>query len=260
MNNGDTTGLAAERLDRVRRMLKQRGVVRVDELCEELGVSPATVRRDLAEMDRLGQVQRVHGGAVRVGGRLDEPGFEDKASTAAREKQCIAEAALKFVKSRDCIFLDGGSTVLSLARLLVERDQLTVMTNSMLVASTFSEDGPNTILTGGELRRISQTFVGSVAAPLIEQLHPDVAFLGTIGISAEEGMTTTDPREALTKSLVVSRAQQVILLADSTKIGRVSFVEFGALDRLDVLITDSGADKKELKKFRKKGIKIVLGS
>lgn len=257
MINGENSRLAAERLEAVRRFLKARGIARVDELCAELGVSAATVRRDLAQLDRRGYIRRVHGGAVCVEGRLEEPVFDDKAAIAAREKQKIAAAALKLVKPRDSIFLDGGSSVLALARLLDGMGQVTVVTNSLRVAGVFSGSGPRMIIVGGELRRLSQTFVGSLTEPLVDKIRLDTAFMGTIGLSPDGGMTTTDPREAYTKELVMARARRVVLLADSSKIGKVSFVRFGRLSDVDVLITDSKAGKKNLAKLRKTGMKVI---
>jgi len=257
MINGETSRLAAERLENIRRFLKNHGVARVDELCAELGVSAATVRRDLGQLDRRGHIRRVHGGAVCVEPRLEEPVFDDKATIAAAEKQRIAVAALRLVKPRDSVFLDGGSTVLAFARLLDGMDRLTVVTNSLRVAGLFSGSGPRTILVGGELRRLSQTFVGSLTEPLIDKIRVDTAFMGTIGLEVQGGMTTTDPREGYTKGLVMSRARRVVLLADSSKIGKVSFVRFGRLADVDVLVTDSKGAKKDLAKIRKKGIKVI---
>jgi DeoR/GlpR family transcriptional regulator of sugar metabolism len=249
--------LAAERREEMRRILRQRGALRVDEIGRALNVSPATVRRDLAELDRLGHIRRVHGGAVSIDGRLEEPLFDDKTAIAAREKQRIAQAALKFVKPNDSIYLDGGSTVLALARLLADRNNLTVVTNSLRVAVTLSGGGPRMLIVGGEFRRISQTIVGPLTRPLIDELHVDRAFMGTIGLSDKEGVTTTDPREAYTKALVVDNARQTVLLADSSKLGKVSFVKVGPADSVDVLITDKGAGKKELTGLRKKGIRTI---
>jgi len=110
--------LAPKRWERRRRILSQDQVVRVEELAHQLKVSPATIRRDLDELESLGEIRRVHGGAISTGSRLEEPLFDDKTSVAAREKRRIAEAALKYVQPNDTVFLDGGSTVLELARLL----------------------------------------------------------------------------------------------------------------------------------------------
>ena len=245
-------GLAAERLDRIRGMVRAQRVVRVDELAAHLNVSPATIRRDLLELDGQGTVRRVHGGAVAAEGRLDEPLFDDKTALAASEKQRIALAALAYVKDTASIFLDGGSTVLALARLLTQRTALTVVTNSLRVAALYSGGGPRMILTGGEFRALSQTLVGSLTRPLIEQLHVDAAFIGTIGMTLDEGLTTTDPREADTKEHVMSRARRVIVLADGSKIGNVSFVRFGGLEKVHVLITDSKAPGALVKKLSKR--------
>jgi DeoR/GlpR family transcriptional regulator of sugar metabolism len=258
MITNDKKDLAATRLERIEQILGQQRVIRVEDLCRELGVSAATTRRDLVELDKLGHLRKIHGGAMCIESRLDEPGFKDKAALAAKEKQSIAAAAFKLVQQNDSVFLDGGSTVLALARLLTEGKGVTVVTNSMQVASALSASGPNMILIGGEFRRLSQTFVGSLTKPLVDLIHIDTAFMGTIGVSDRSGMTTTDPREAQTKEMIISHARQVVLLADSSKIGKVSFVRFTSLDRVNVLITDSGADRDELKKFKKRGIKVIV--
>jgi len=258
MTTPDAGGLAAARRRQIREILKESGVASVDQLRAQLGVSAATVRRDLEALETRGMVRRVHGGAVSVEGRPEEPLFDDKAEIAAREKQRIAEAALKLVKQGDSVFLDGGSTVLALARLLGEWRDLTVVTNSLRVAATLSGAGPGVIVAGGELRRLSQTFVGALTRPLLDRVRVDTAFMGTMGLSLAEGMTTTDPREALTKETAMECARQVVLLADSSKIGAASFVRVGSLDKIDVLVTDSGADPKDVARFSKKGIKVVV--
>src|SRR5271165_469708 len=131
MANLDQKALAPQRWNELRALIRDHGVIRVEDLCRRLGVSAATVRRDLDQLERNGAVRRVHGGAVSVESRLDEPLFEDKTGLAAREKRRIAEAALAFVDPGDTIYLDGGSTVLELARLLRDRSNLTVVTNSL---------------------------------------------------------------------------------------------------------------------------------
>src|SRR5208282_1216045 len=111
----------------------------------------------LDELDRMGAIRRVHGGAVSVEGRLEEPVFEDKTAQAVREKRRIAKAALEFIDPGDTIYLDGGSTVLELARLLRDRTNITVLTNSLHAAVELAGRGPRQIVAGGELRRLSQT-------------------------------------------------------------------------------------------------------
>lgn len=257
MNTAEPRALAAGRLERLRGILRQRRIVSVAELRQELHVSPATVRRDMMRLEKLGEIRRVHGGAVGLAGRLEEPLFDNKESIAAAEKQRIAAAALAFIRPNTCVFLDGGSTVLALGRLLRDRSNLTVVTNSLRVAMELASHGPRLILVGGDLRRLSQTFVGPLTRFTIEQIHVDTAFIGTIGVAPDAGMTTTDHQEAYTKSLIIEHAQQVVLLADCSKLGRVSFARFGSLEKVDCLITDRKAGRAATREFQKRKIKII---
>jgi DeoR/GlpR family transcriptional regulator of sugar metabolism len=253
----DHKALAPQRWDNLRALIRDRGVIRIEDLCRRLKVSPATVRRDLDQLEQSGAIRRVHGGAVSVESRLDEPVFADKTSLAAREKRRIAEAALKFVEPGDTIYLDGGSTVLELARLLRERTNLTVVTNSLHAAHELAGRGPRLILIGGELRRRSQTIVGPLTRLLLHELHLDKAFMGTIGFTLKEGLTTTDPSEAFTKEVVMDQARQVIVLADSSKAGKISFARAGRWDKVHVLITDKQMERNFAKELVKKEIKLV---
>jgi DeoR/GlpR family transcriptional regulator of sugar metabolism len=183
--------------------------------------------------------------------------FDAKTSVAVPEKRRIAEAALAFVEDGDTVYLDGGSTVLELARLVRERTNLTVVTNSLRAAHELAGHGPRLILIGGEFRRLSQTVVGPLTRQVLQELHLDKAFMGTIGVAVAEGMTTTDPGEAFTKELVIRQARQVILLADSSKAGKVAFARAGSLDEVDVLITDRKVDRQFARALAEKHIKLV---
>ena len=257
MLNGHHKELAPRRLDNLRELIRGKGVIRIEEICSRLGVSPATVRRDLDQLEESGAIRRVHGGAVSVESRLDEPLFDDKTAIAVREKRRIAEAALKLISPGNTVYLDGGSTVLELARLLRDRTNLTVVTNSLYAAHELAGRGPRLILIGGELRRLSQALVGPLTRLVLAELHLDKAFLGTIGFSLKEGLTTTDPGEAFTKELVLGQARQVIVLADSSKAGKISFACAGHWDRVHVLITDGRLDKDFARELVKKGVKLV---
>ena len=249
--------LAPQRWDNLRTLIRDSGVIRIEDLCRRLKVSPATVRRDLDQLEQSGAIRRVHGGAVSVESRLDEPVFADKTSLAAREKRRIAEAALAFIGPGDTIYLDGGTTVLELARLLRERTNLTVVTNSLHAAHELAGRGPRLILIGGELRRLSQTVVGPLTRLVLHELHLDKAFMGTIGFTVKEGLTTTDPGEAFTKEVVMNQARQVFVLADSSKAGKLSFARAGGWDKVHAVITDQQLDQKFAKEIVKTGIKLV---
>jgi DeoR family transcriptional regulator, fructose operon transcriptional repressor len=258
MQSSKPKDLAPKRWEQLRGILGEDRVVRVEELTERLGVSSATIRRDLGELEKLGELRRIYGGAVSTGGRLDEPLFDDKTAVAATEKRRIAAAAAKYVVANDTIYLDGGSTVLELARLLKDRSNISIVTNSLRAAVELAGRGPRLILVGGELRRLAQTTVGPLTRFMIQELHVDKAFMGTIGLSLDEGITTTDPTEAYTKELVMEHAREVILLADSTKAHKISFTRAGRLENVRTLVTDSLFDRKLAKELRKRGIDVIF--
>ena len=118
-----------------------------------------------------------------------------------------------------------------MARLLKDRSNITIVTNSLRAAVELAGSGPRLILVGGELRRLAQTTVGPLTRFMLQELHVDKAFMGTIGLTLEEGLTTTDPTEAYTKDLVMEHAREVILLADSSKAHKISFTRAGRLKR-----------------------------
>lgn len=225
------------------------GVRTITELAEELQVSEATVRRDLRSLEERGCAQRVHGGAIRVDDRRPEPLFHEKTSRRTAEKERIAERALELIEDGDSIYLDGGSTVLALARRLNNRRYLTIVTNSLMAAAELMESGHRLILLGGEFRPISRTLVG-------ESINIAKAFFGTLGLTAA-GLSTTDPNEAYTKMLIMRRAERSILLSDSTKFGHASLVASGELSLLNTIITDQAAPAELVTLLRKRQIEVL---
>lgn len=234
------------------------GICTIAELSARLGVSEATVRRDLQSLEDQRLVRRVHGGAepVRRTG-AGEPLFNEKTSLNASEKELIAERALDYIQDNDAIFLDGGSTVLALARKLHKRKNLTVVTNSLMAASELMETSHRLILLGGEFRARSRTLVGPLTSRILESLAIHTAFLGTMGFTVESGISTSDPNEAYTKELVMKRAGQVILLADSSKLGTPSLAGSGAVEDIDLIISDQNVPADMIAKLAKKHIEVI---
>ena len=190
--------------------------------------------------------------------RLEEAVFDDKTNQFSKEKRSIAEKAFKLIGQEESLFLDGGSTTLCLARLLKDRKDLTVVTNSLRAAAELADSGPRVILTGGELRRISQTMVGPLTSAVLSQVRVDKAFMGTMGLCLENGLTTTDPNEAFVKSLVMEQATQVVLLADSSKAEKVSFARVSDWQKVDILISDLMLPNDFIKSLNKIGVKTQL--
>ncbi len=234
------------------------GIRTIAELSSSLGVSEATVRRDLQALEERRLVRRVHGGAEPVhSGASGEPLFNEKTSLRAPEKERIAELALDFVGDNDAIFLDGGSTVLALARKLGARKNLTVVTNSLMAASELMESPHRLILLGGEFRARSRTLVGPLTGRILESLSIHTAFLGTMGFTPEAGISTSDPNEAYTKELVMRHAARVVLLADSSKLGTPSLAVSGTISDIDTIITDDRISEKLVAMLTKRHVEVI---
>jgi DeoR family transcriptional regulator, fructose operon transcriptional repressor len=249
---------APERRERLRQIVRARRAVRIEDLRAELGVSVATIRRDLDELEQDGSLRRVHGGAVSVDDRVVEARFEAKAAQRLPQKQRIAARAVALIRREETVYLDSGSTCLEVARRLHGRDDLTVVTNSLPVIVELAGRGPRIIVIGGELRPLSQAIVGPLGLPIIDELYMDRAFMGTFSLSLDGGLTTTDPAEAFTKRQMLARAREVALLADSSKLGTRAFAHAGRLDEIDLLITDATPDAIAQESFDRAGIRVLV--
>ncbi|MFA4945234.1 MAG: DeoR/GlpR family DNA-binding transcription regulator [Lentisphaeria bacterium] len=249
--------LTAERETKILDLLRRHGLLAVARIAAELGVSPATIRRDLHSLQERKLLQRVRGGATVKNLARAEPLFQAKEAQNAAAKERIAARALERIDDHDILYLDGGSTVLMLARLLAAKRDLTVVTNSLMAAAVLMAQPHRLILVGGEFRPLARTLVGPLTAPVIQSLHFHKAFMGTIGLTLEEGMSTTDPGEAFTKEQAMNRANLVFLLADSSKLGVPSFARSGTLEDLDVLITEAMGDEFRAA-LEERGVEVVL--
>lgn len=249
--------LTAEREEKILALLRQATALSVPEIARDLGVSEATIRRDLQAMHERRLLQRVHGGATLRNPMRTEPLFADKESQHSEAKQRIAARALRLVEDHDILYLDGGSTCLMLARGLESKCELTVVTNSLMAAAALMASPHRLILVGGEFRALSRTLVGPLTASVIGSLHIDKAFMGTIGFTVAEGLTTTDPNEAFTKNQVMQRAGQVVLLADHSKLGVPSFARSGKVEDVDVLVTDQ-IDARLRRTLEQRGVEVIL--
>jgi DeoR family transcriptional regulator, fructose operon transcriptional repressor len=248
--------LAPQRRQRILDIVSARRAVRLEELSQALRVSMATIRRDLDELAAHDLLRRVHGGAVAIES-TSEPHFEVKAAEAAEQKERIAARAVSLLAPDETIYLDSGSTTLAVARLLRSWNGLTVVTNSLPIAVELGGHGPKLILIGGEFRPTSQAFVGPLSRHILQNVHVSKALLGTYALSLEDGLSTTDPSEAFTKALALERATEVILLADSRKLGATSFAHAGRLDQIDVLLTDDGIEDHLAHELQKRGITVI---
>lgn len=235
--------LARQRQAYILERIRDEGVVRVADLVDTLGVSDATVRRDLGRLHERGLIEKMHGGAAMPGSALFEPGFGAKLSMMQAEKDAIAAAAARLIEPGIAIGLSAGTTTYALALRLVDVPNLTVVTNSIPVADVLHARGradQTVILTGG-LRTPSDALVGPLAVQSIRSLHVDMVFMGVHGMYPR-GFTTPNILEAETDRALGEAGQRLVVLADHTKWGIVGISSISRLDEADTLITDSGID------------------
>jgi DeoR family transcriptional regulator, aga operon transcriptional repressor len=244
----------AQRLDAILDRLSGDGNVDVAALARDLGVSPASIRRDLRTLEERRLLSRTHGGAVGPGVLYELP-LRYRSAHREEEKRRIAAAAAERIPEGAAIGLSGGTTTTEVARAIAERRELTVVTNALNIAWELAVR-PNVklVLTGGVVRGKSYELVGPLAEASLPLINLDIVFLGTDGISLEAGLTTHHEVEAHTNRALIGRASRTIVVADSTKIGIVAFARICEISSIHELITDTRMDSHDVAAFEEAGV------
>ena len=251
--------LAVERRRAIVDALRSHGVVSVTEMAGQLGTTEITVRRDLRAMAKEGLVVRARGGATLPASIGHEPTYSEKTRQAAAEKASIARLAVDMIRPGDSILLGPGTTTQALAKLLVDSPELTVVTNSLLVAQALmGASRVEVILTGGTLRRSIHALVGPSAEESVRSLRASLAFISGNGFTAARGLSTPSPLVAATDRAFAGASQQVVVLADHTKIGQDTMCQTVPVARVQTLITDSGSDPAEIAAIREAGVDVRI--
>lgn len=221
--------LTEERHQKILSLLNERDVVKTRELMEALDVSESTIRRDLQEMEEMGSLRRIHGGAKRIIKLESELDMIEKSSKNVQEKQEIARYAASLVTAGEFIFLDAGTTTYEMLPFLQDKD-VHIITNSVHHASRSIDLGLQTTMLGGVVRLTTKAAVSSQTIEQIRLCYFDKAFMGTNGIHKNYGFTTVDAEEAMTKKTAMLQAQHCFVLADSTKFNKVNFSKMGNIE------------------------------
>ncbi len=248
-----------QRLNQIVSVVVDHGSADVRGLAELFDVSAATIRRDLETLEEQKLVTRTHGGARPHEAFNDLPlGY--KTSHNLAEKRAIARAALERVRDARVIGMTGGTTVSEFARLLPNTGRgVTVVTNALNIAIELVQNASLRVFAaGGEVRSSSQEAVGPSAESFLADYNIDVAVIGVDGVDASAGCTNYDPVGARVNGVLSRRARVVVVLVDSTKIGRVALAPVCAMEDVDVLITDSGASSESLAELRDRGCEVVV--
>ncbi|MEV5028790.1 DeoR/GlpR family DNA-binding transcription regulator [Paenibacillus sp. LPE1-1-1.1] len=249
--------LAQERYDKIVQLVNERGSIRVTELAELCQVTEETIRRDLDRLEQAGRLRRSHGGAVSVKDQQPEIPYFEREIAQADEKKRIAEEAIKLIQPKDRILLDASTTAWYMAASMPDIP-LTVLTNSIKVAMELSsKEKIEVISTGGILASRSLSYVGPLAERSLDAYHVDKAFFSCKGVHLERGISESNELQARIKHKMVGMADQVILLADSSKFGVQAFTHVADLSDVDTIITDGRLSPSLLTQLNDKQISVT---
>ena len=240
-------------------MANQSRVVRVEDLSQRFGVSVSTVRRDLNDLTRQGLLRRTYGGAMLSRRESWELPRSERARQQRSAKEQIGILAAQLVRDGETIIVDSGTTTFALARWLVGKRNVTVVTNDLRIAIELSSrEGVRVLVTGGFVSPAHDLLVGMAAERLLGEVNADRVFLATTGITLERGATHASAEQLAIKRAMVKAAQEVVLVADSSKVGRVQSFQVAPLADLHVLITDCGVPAGFVSAAQAAGLRVLL--
>ncbi len=250
------------RFERIMEILKRRGYATVDEIAKELGISKITARRDLSFLESQGLVERRRGGALLKNFHREIPFFM-KLERRKNQKIRVAKEAVKLLNSGDVIFASGGTTVYYTVQEISRSDvsDITIMTNSITTAwAVINSQKPISLIhTGGSVREGSFECVGAQVMSFVERTNADVFLIGVNGIDLEKGISFDNYEESLIAQKMIENSSKVIVVSDSSKLGKVSPYKVSDLDGVDFLVVDDSEKSRKIKKVvENMGIKVIL--
>jgi len=251
-----------ERRSIITEILKEKKRVTVKELAEKICVSEATLRTDLNKLEQEGLLARTHGGAVLNSELEIENSFSTRKMKNKDKKKKIALKALELVQEKQCILLDASSTVLELASYIKKQPrQLTVITSGIQTAMELKENPDITvILIGGVVTKGSAATEGTLGLNILDYINIDTVFTSSNGYTFESGLTDFNLYEVSLKKEMIKKANNVVALVDSSKIGTNSSAVFAETENIDTLITDKAADEELVEKLQQSGVNVVIAN
>lgn len=240
-------------------ILNKEKYLEVLDLCKLLDVSAVTIRKDLKFLEEKGLLFRTHGGASLDDPYINEKAVNEKEKISVEEKNGIAQTAAKLIDENDSIMIASGTTVQALAKFIVPKNKLTVITSSLhVVLHLINHKSIEILQLGGYVRHSSASVVGNYATQILENVSCSKLFLGVDGIDLDYGLSTTNLEEAQLNKKMLTSAQKTVVLADSSKFGKKSFAKICGIEKVDQIITDAGVSTSIIKKLEEKGIKVII--
>jgi DeoR family fructose operon transcriptional repressor len=250
--------LTEERRIAIVELAKKDGRVDVVSAAQEFSVAVETIRRDLDVLQRRGLMRRVHGGAIALDRFSREYSVAERRSLNHQSKVKIAEVAAQYLPQSGSVLLDAGTTTELLAPYLRDKKELSVITNSLTLATLVADSETQVILLSGRIRPVTLSAVGELTVAALENFHADIAFIGTNGVDNEFGLTTPDPDEAAVKRRMIAHARETIVMADKSKFGKSSATRFAKFEDIDRMICDVAVDQGSVSAMESAGVEVVL--
>ena len=248
-----------ERHERIIKLINTNRMVKVTELMKEFDVSIETVRRDLELLEKKGYLKRVYGGAIPNSPKGVEPSYTSREVSHLTEKTAIAEKVLELVEDRDTVVIDLGTTTLEAAKKLVSKEGLTVLTNSLPIATELiANESFKIFLLGGQLRNRELATSGALSVDFLSHFRVDKAIIGPGGITAKNGITDYHFEEAQVRKKMIDIADTVIAVADYSKIGVSAFTQVCELNEVDIIVTDWNVSQKALQELRTEKNQVIV--
>jgi DeoR/GlpR family transcriptional regulator of sugar metabolism len=249
--------LVEERRKQVLELVSRKGFVTLSDLAEEIPASESTLRRDLDHWFQRGQLKRIHGGAMFTGEGTALPPLEARSASQIEEKRQIARAAADRIRNGDTVLLDGGTTTLEVARRLVGRP-LQIVTNSLPIANLFAASrDTDLVLLGGYVYPSTGVALGPMTVRMMENVHVHQCILSVGGITAK-GLFNSNPLLVETERRMMRCADEVVVVADHTKVGKQALAYLCKLDAIDTLIVDSGLSPAQRELLERAAVRLVL--
>lgn len=258
-----------ERLKQIFDIVRVNERVSVPELAEQFNMSESSIRLDLTELEKTNLITRTHGGAILRSDlsqdlivNLDV--VNKRIVRYQKEKEAIGKKTASLVEDGDTIMIDGGSTTKSVAKYLVNKKNLTIITNSLiLIPEILVNPGINFYVLGGLTNRKHGITIGYLTDYCVEQFHPNKAILGIDGISLNEGLTAANPSNpgiSSVKIKMIEVSEKIIIVSDSSKFNRVCLLPVAPIEAIDYLVTDSKAPKDLVKDIRDIGPQVLIAN
>ncbi len=247
------------RRSKIIEILNKRNNISVSEISKDFDISEVSVRNDLSHLEKKGLLIRTRGGAISKQPTNFDLNLNQRLKHNYKQKQHIGKRAVDFIKNGSTVIMDSGSTVIEVARNIKAKKNIKLITNSLPIAEIVADNNEiEVIIAGGTLRPEMRSLVGMMSEKTIMNYHCDLAILGTDSIDSEMGIFTQLENEASLTQTMMKVSTKTIVVTDSSKFGKKSFIKIADISEIDILITDDSISAIDIQKLNKQGIDLEI--